>query len=68
MKQGRNKVKRNNSAALGQGPASPTTDTHNNILSCFTDTETPSRQEKLTVNNDMLPTSTQVSDQLEPEG
>lgn len=43
MKQGRNKVKRNNSAALGQGPASPTTDTHNNILSCFADTETPSR-------------------------
>ena len=28
-------VKRNNSAALGQGPGSPSEDTHNNIFELF---------------------------------
>lgn len=37
MKKGRNKGKRNISAALGQGPGSPAADTHHSILSCFTD-------------------------------
>ena len=34
-------VKRNNSAALGQSPGSPSKDTLALSLSCFADTETP---------------------------
>ena len=61
-------VKRNNSAALGQGPSSPSRDTHKISLSCFVDTETPTRWEKLSVKDGVLPTSTETPDRLEPEG
>ena len=40
---------------------------HTTSLSWFADTETPTRREKLTVNNSMLPISTQIPDWLEPE-
>ena len=42
-------VRRTNSAALGQGPGSPSRDTQTISLSCFADTESPTRWEKLTV-------------------
>ena len=34
-------------------------------LSCFADAETPSRWEKLTINNGILPTSMQTPDELD---
>ena len=52
-------------AALRQGPISPSMDIHTTIsLSCFADTETPSRWEKLMINDGMLPTSLETPDQL----
>ena len=51
-------VKRNNSAAWGKVLV-PHQTIHTLIsFSCFVDTETPTRWEKLKVNNGMLPTST----------
>ena len=47
QRQGRNK--RNNSVALGQSPGSPQGIRIIIYLSCFADTETPARWEKLTV-------------------
>ena len=38
------------------------------LWNCFADTETPSRWEKLTADDGMLPSSMQTPDQLEPEG
>ena len=49
-------VKRNSSAELEQGPDSPSMDTHNNIFELFCRYWNPSRWEKLTVNDGMLPT------------
>ena len=37
----RGTVKRNNIAVLGQGPGSPSMDTHSNIFELFTDAEIP---------------------------
>ena len=44
-------------SALGQGPVSPSMDTYHNIFELLADTETPSRWEKLTINDGMLTTS-----------
>ena len=54
-------VKKNISAALGQGPGSPSINTAIS-LSCFEDTETLTRWEKLPVNDAMLPTNTYSPD------
>ena len=59
-------VKRNNSAALGQGPGSPARDTHDNIFELFCRDWNPLQVGE--VNDDMLPTSTETPDQLELEG
>ena len=50
-------IKKNISAALGQSPGSPSINTAIS-LSCFEDTETLTRWEKLPVNDTMLPTNT----------
>ena len=44
-------------APLGLGPVSPSTDTHNNTFELFYRHWNPSRWEKLTINDGMLPTS-----------
>ena len=49
-------VKSKKSAALEQGPGSPSMHTTISV-SCFADTETSSRWEKLMINDGMLPTS-----------
>ena len=62
------KNRRNNSAALGQGPDSPSMDTGNNIFELFCSYWNPLQWGELTVNDGMLPTSTETPEQLEPEG
>ncbi|MGU0257619.1 hypothetical protein ACVXKK_28320, partial [Klebsiella pneumoniae] len=56
--------KRNNRAALGQCPGSSSRNTITISLSCFVATETPSRWEKLVINDDTLTTRMQTPDQL----
>ena len=50
-------VKRNSNAVLGQGPGFPSQDTHNNTFELFCRYWNPSRWEKLTVSDGMVPTS-----------
>ena len=58
-------VKRNNSAALGQVPGSPSKDTHNNIFELFCRYWNPRRVGEVDC---VLPTSRETPDGLEPEG
>lgn len=50
---------------MGQGPVSPSVDTHNKSLRYFVETETTARWEKFMINDGMLPTSIKTPDQLD---
>ena len=65
--QTRGKQSRNNSAALGQSLV-PLQGIHIAVfLRCFANTETPTRWEKLNVNDGRLPLSMETLEGLEPE-
>ena len=61
----REEESRNKSAASGQGPGSPSRDTHNIVFELFYRYRNLHQVGEI---NNMLPTSTYTPDWLEPEG